>query len=163
LSPKFITKAKHDIFNTDCACFLDAHGLDSESLLLALIVQVPYDGTKSKITELSAGVYPNDIPLSTAEAALKETVKQHFDRSQNIRAEAQAHGAFRTDVYFRPGGFDEITIEHEALHNLTGKSDDDLAAQLGWNGSGAPSAFISQALRDNRCDKPTPRRKKKKR
>jgi hypothetical protein len=103
------------------------------------------------------------ISLNAAEAVLRETVKHHFDRDQTVRAEAQAHGTFNTDVYFRPGDFDEITIEHEALHNLTGKSDDDLAAQLGGVGLSnvAASSYISQALRDNRCDKPKAKKKKR--
>jgi hypothetical protein len=71
----------------------------------------------------------------------------------------------QTDVYFRPGAFDKITIEHEALHNLTGESDDDLATQLGGTGvsGAAASMYISQALRDNRCDKLNAKKKKKKR
>jgi RHS repeat-associated protein len=161
---KWIGEAERDIFNSDCACFLTAHGLDPVFVAGAMLLQVPYDGTKSKITEFSAGTYPNSMSARVAEGIdlLRKTVQQHFQRDQYVRAEAQAHGAFRTDVYFRPGDFDKITIEHEALHNLTGESDADLARQLGWNGSGAPSPFISQALRDNRCDKLTPKRKKKK-
>jgi RHS repeat-associated protein len=160
---KLISEAEQDVFNSDCACFLSAHGLDSLSEAEAMLFQIPYDGTKSKITKLNAGLYPNAISEEQAEgySELSIPVRQDFEQHQNINAETQAHGATRTDVYFRPGAFDKITIEHEALHSLTGKSDSDLANQLGWNGSGSPSVFISQALRDNRCDKRKARKKKK--
>jgi len=119
--------------------------------------------TKSKITMLNAGVYPNTISEVDAEGhkELNIPIRQYFEQNQNVHAATQGHGATRTDVYFRPGAFDKITVEHEALHSLTGKSDADLATQLGWNGVDSASVFISQALRDNRCDKRTPRKKKK--
>jgi len=158
-----ISEAEQDVFNSDCACFLSAHGLDSLSEAEAMLFQIPYDGTKSKITKINAGVYPNSISAKQAEGykQLSIPVRQDFEENQNINAETQAHGATRTDVYFRPGAFDKITIEHEALHSLTGKSDSDLASQLGWDGSDSPSVFISKALRDNRCDKRTAGKKKK--
>jgi len=151
--------------NCDCFNFLAANGISSFDLASMLAVQVPYDGTKSKITEFNAGIYPNGIPAERAEnyPELKRTVQEHFRADPGVRAEAQTHGAFRTDVYLRPGAFNKITIEHEGLHNLTGLDDDDLADQLGGHGlSGdAASMYISKALHDNRCDKLTPGKKKK--
>jgi RHS repeat-associated protein len=160
---KWEAEATQDVFNTDCSCFLSAHGLSAWSVASAIASQIPYDGTKSRITKFNAGLYPNAIsPASAAQyPELQITVQQDFQKNQNMWAEAQTSGA-RTDAYFRPGVFDKITIEHESLHNLTGLDDDDLAAQLGGqNVSGdAASVFISKVLRENRCDKIKGKKKK---
>jgi RHS repeat-associated protein len=160
---KWEAEATQDVFNTDCSCFLSAHGLDPWSVAGAIASQIPYDGTKSKITKFNAGLYPNAInPANAAQyPELQITVQQDFQKNQNMWAEAQTSGA-RADAYFRPGVFDKITIEHESLHNVTGLDDDDLAAQLGGqNVSGdAASVFISKVLRDNRCDKIKGKKKK---
>jgi hypothetical protein len=112
----------------------------------------------------NAGLYPNWLAPSVAETIsdFQTPVKQQFQKHPEIAAESQGHGAFRTDVYYRPGAFDEITIEHEALHNLTGEGDTTLAAELGGYvvSGGAASMYISQALRDNRCDQPKAKKKR---
>jgi hypothetical protein len=162
---KLILKAESDIFNADCQCFLNTHGLDAESLLLALESQVPYDATRSKITLFNAGLYRNSLAPSDVEndKHYQSSVAQVFQQHIDYDALAQAHGNVRTDVYYRPIDIDEITIEHESLHNLTGKDDYDLARQLGGSNASGTSAskYISQALLDNRCDKPTSKRKKR--
>jgi RHS repeat-associated protein len=159
---KWSFQATQDVYNADCSCFLSAHGLSADSVAFAILMQQAYDGTKSKITKFNAGIYSNALPSARAAqfASLQITVQQDFQQNQNMLAEAQAAGVSRTDAYFRPGAFDKITIEHESLHNLTGLDDDDLASQLGWGGGGNPSVFISNQLRQNRCDKLKAKRKR---
>lgn len=159
---KWSFQATQDVYNADCSCFLSAHGLSADSVAFAILMQQAYDGTKSKITKFNAGLYPAAYAAQAPQDAnLSVTVQQDFKNNPTYRAEAQASGYSNTDAYFRPGSFDKITIEHESLHNLTGLSDDDLASQLGGPVSGnAASVYISQVLRDNRCDKLKPKKKK---
>ncbi len=146
------------------ADFLTSHGIAPLSLSCALAGQVPYDGLKSTITRFDAGIYPNVFGREQAARflALKESVQHQFQTDATIIAEAQTGGPGpHVDAYFGPASFSKITIIHEALHNLSGLDDDDLAKQLGWTGIGSPSAFITESLRNNRCDKDNCKRRGK--
>jgi hypothetical protein len=108
----------------------------------------PYDGPSSTITQLQSGTYDTTQPLTGRALAMATTmpVCGYFVRFRNIGgkiltpnggkmafAQGVAPGGgsprdvyYNSDPNFWPKYFTEGTVVHEALHNLTGKSDTQL-------------------------------------
>jgi RHS repeat-associated protein len=159
-----------------CADFLKKANISLQELIDAVNAQRPFDGTKSTISAIDAGVIdvndPQWIELqrvdpNRASNLANGPVSSRFRANSRIRAEAGiAPGGTlgqtvqdRSDAYFRPGGFfdkggiRQSVILHEALHALTGLGDDALAMRLGiaLQPGESSSAAITRALKENKC------------
>ena len=153
LSPKDqsrLDKAKKqaldDIFSADCMAFCLSHGINPTNLAVAVLNQHGYNGRNSTITQAAAGTgidYPSN------------TVASGFRNNPGVNAAASITGSF--DVYYRPGGLlssggiNEGTVEHEAVHNLTKKTDTQLQALFGITINPYDTTNITQALKDHHC------------
>ncbi|HEV1996150.1 MAG TPA: RHS repeat-associated core domain-containing protein [Candidatus Acidoferrum sp.] len=159
------TKALNNVENPDCQAFLKSRSIDPSAVADAIANEVPWDGTKSSISQYDAGVLdPQDDVWKTQrgiDSAKATSVNRYFNASgtgSTVKAEAQTPGH---DVYFQPGtyllsfklssgGITPGIIIHEGLHNLTGLGDTALANKLGLP-AGAGSAQINPLLAANHC------------
>jgi RHS repeat-associated protein len=147
-------KALGGLLNQDCANFLSSVGIDPMALAVAIDNMVPYDGTKSTISMYDAGVYSPYETDSMAYDMFKATSISSYMSSHNgvngrtTQALAQTPG---NSVFFRPNsGITPRTIFHEALHNLEGLDDEQLAMLLGAGKNGA-SEDINPILQAHHC------------
>jgi hypothetical protein len=141
-----------------------AHGVDPGKALDAVNLQRPYDGSKSEISRLEAGLAHPPGEIAGADAynrSLNSCVSAKFKyQGSNLRAETAIYPdqrptnettvGERSDVYFGQN-FSAATILHEALHSLFGIEDPDLAAKLNVDISPKGSAAISDALQKHGC------------
>ncbi|MEN3331352.1 MAG: hypothetical protein V7641_717, partial [Blastocatellia bacterium] len=147
-----------------CKSYLMAHGVDPGKALDAVNLQRPYDGSRSEISRLEAGLellpvdLDNDSPFKNY---LNSCVSNKFKfRGSNLRTETAIYPdqrptnettvAERSDVYYGQT-FSAATILHEALHSLFGIEDPELAAKLNVDISQKGSAAISDALQKHGC------------
>jgi RHS repeat-associated protein len=151
--------AQNNADNKDCQKFLADHGIDPEAAKNAISNMVPWNGAKSTISEFDAGVFDPQDPLNIqqgdrATLYFKKTSVASTFKNPDLMAMAQILGQ---NVYFKPGGLFSAggltpgTIFHEALHNLTGKSDSRLAQQLGLPSGHQESQYISPELAKHNC------------
>jgi hypothetical protein len=143
-------------FSPNCRKFLADHGVDVKALIGAVRSQNPFDGTKSTITRLAAGVVDPSNPTDVRYGGL--SVRSDFNPRGGTMAET---GVFpggtlggtvldRSDVYFRSGGINTATIIHEALHSLLGETDSQIQTRFGIS-TGGVSDNITQELRKHDC------------
>ena len=155
-----LTTIKAKLSTDKCKEYLGRHGIDPAKALEAVNMQRPYDGNKSDISYLEAGVIPPD------EAALgglffKKCISGQFkSRGKDLGALTGAYPEQkppdqttvdeRSDVYYGDN-FSAATILHEALHSLFGATDQQLANMLGNIDISGGSRAISKALQKNGC------------
>ena len=152
-----------------CRDFLISKGIDPDLALQALNFQNAYDGEKSTISRLEAGVVGQEYRLDTIEGANYAYASIDHDFNDKYfppgkREKIQAITAFyqenqimelssfaRNDVYYRGSGINTGTILHEALHSLTGLHDKELADKLGVTIKPGDTNAISEVLKNNDC------------
>jgi hypothetical protein len=133
-----------------CRELLGKGGVTPIELFLAVVAQVPWDGTKSTTTAREAGTLDPQGPHYADESRYADLPMSSFFGPQ-INARAQLGGV---NAWFNPTTPESVrvsavTITHEALHNLTGMGDERLATALGYTGDlESASQWISQALKD---------------
>ena len=94
--------------------------------LIILDGQRAFDGTRSTINAIEAGIMPS---TATNPDARQSMVLQHVQRHVQA-ATAVWKESTRYDVYLNPGNYSSTTLIHEALHSATGWNDVRLAEQL---------------------------------
>ncbi|HEV8431029.1 MAG TPA: RHS repeat-associated core domain-containing protein, partial [Pyrinomonadaceae bacterium] len=119
-------EAKKMVKLDSCKKFLLEHGINPKALLGAINKQRAFDGLKSTLTALKAGLVPR------GDAMASWTVKKVFEIKDPIAATGSHRLATRYDVYYGNGmGNPVTTVIHEALHSLTRLNDFDLAVKIG--------------------------------
>jgi RHS repeat-associated protein len=167
LSPRDMTrfneaqqKAQNNLKNKKCAGFLSDHGIDPTGVSKAIATEVPWDGVKSTISKVAAGVLdPQELPNLTpsvldklSRIPVSDSFKTWNGNHSYVGAVSQAGGH---NVYFNPGGMigngglTPGNVMHEGLHNLTGLGDPALASELGIQNGG--SNDINVALHAHKC------------
>ncbi len=162
----------------NCRELLDTAGLSLKNVVEAVNLQNAYDGSKSTVSMFVAGGIDESswnpgLSEANRQATRDRKIDDYFANETRVQARTMFNpgGSFaatvagRSDVYFRTdanwfngknNGFSsQTTILHEALHSLTGLTDQKLYTLLtgmttDHDGS---SMGISQALRDAGCTK----------
>lgn len=147
--------ALKDMLNLDCVAFCVSHGIDPAQLASTLQNQQAYNGSISTLTQGQAQI---GIANASGNIDLNESVADAFHGDSTVTAAGSLNG---TDVYFQAGGFlsglfgnsniSEGTIEHEALHNMTGLGDTGLQIMLGVKVNADCTTDITKALEDHHC------------
>jgi len=134
--------------NEECRKFLNAHGINPDSLEQAVEQQKAWS-SKSTITAGAAGVIPgSNIRVNHIFA---DPTLLNLPQNSNLLAMSEPHG--NNTFYVNDGlALSAANIAHEATHNLTGKSDPDIQAQLGLPANQNDTSNITKAFKDHKCD-----------
>lgn len=147
-----------------CRNYLTDHNINPDDALNAVNLQRAYDGSKSDISRLDAGLAPphGEIPGATAyNRVLNSCVSATFKRQgsklgamaaiwPNQQHPSETTVEERSDIYFGQK-MSAATILHEALHSLFGVEDPALAELLDVDISKEGSIAITKALKKNGC------------
>jgi hypothetical protein len=136
-------------------------GSTTNLVVASVTNQTPYDGPLSNLSMLAAGAYVSSQLIEDPVPKLGQyAVCQSFWSGGSwsgtvALAQSQPPG---TDVYIATQksatpNLTQSTILHEALHNLTGLSDEDLYRALTGTAfpKGSPTSIINKPLVDNGC------------
>ena len=140
--------------------YLIGFGIDPAQALESVNMQRAYDGNKSQISYLEAGLIPPELADSSNRFQNSCISGEFKYKGKNLGAmtatypnqlpPSQTTVADRSDVYYGDN-FSAASILHEALHSLLGLSDDELAKKLGNIDISKGSKKISKALQKNGC------------
>src|SRR5205085_9433439 len=127
-------------FSSRCREFLASHGVDVRALIYAVRNQRPFDGPRSTITRMDAGLVDPTNPIDVQYG--NNPVRNSFGSRSGTNAMTAIYpdGTLgnvgseiydRSDVYFRTAGIDTATIIHEALHTVLAATDAELQTRFG--------------------------------
>jgi hypothetical protein len=133
-----------------CRDFLISKGFIFGDVDHALEFQKPYDGTRSTINVVKAGL------VVAGSSFGRFNVQEFFQRYVNHAATAIRSVATRYDVYINPNSYGSLTLIHEALHSATRMDDVQLSHMLTGKkydafNIGNASADVSDALAAGGC------------
>ena len=131
-----LAKADALKFSDQCTDALKRAGFSMADLTDAINKQKPYDGLRSTINVVDAGVIPDNFSDPKISNATLLQVDLFFQVAALSNHDAAAMtGIFkestRYDVYYDPSSISSRRIIHEALHSLSRLNDADLAKRLG--------------------------------
>ena len=139
--------AINGLMNPDCINFCLSIGVDPTLLQITILSQTAFSGPGSTITQQDAGTgIPN---RGTSIIDPQKTVSNAFSTYPNVNAAASTTA---NEIYF--SGLSAInagTIQHEALHTLTGWGDTTLQGKMGLQIAPSNTSNITQALKDHHC------------
>jgi len=134
-----------------CHIYMYSRGIDPYIWEIYIGLQTPYDGRRSTISNIDAGLTLGWTADQIQRLGTTPVKRDFLYPASGTVAEAQAPGV---DAYFDskyPKFITQAEIGHEALHNMTGQTDDQLASTLRIKLGVATTDEISQALVANSC------------
>ncbi len=148
-----------------CRDFLISIGIDPELALQTVNEQSAFDGEKSTLSRIDAGVVNPEVDLTTQQGRdyAYKPINLSFTNSTGPKIQAwtsfyssnerifQIAPEGRNEVYYRGSGINTGNILHEALHSLTGLGDEQLAGKIGVSVTKDDTQAISNKLKDMDC------------
>lgn len=122
--------------------------------------QKAFDGPRTRMSRFDAGVYWATATEGDRNILKRAPVRQIFAEDKGVKAAAQGvrfpNGDPASSVYVNTNPlalslFSPADLLHEALHNVTGDSDSQLAGRLGVTVSRTDTTAISRVLVSNGC------------